>query len=574
MPTGVALFMPALRPIARRLLPAALLMMGSAMLIGAVAPTPAIPAPAPARAPAAPAIAPTPAPIDDIAATNRSVVRVVTVAIVNGEVVGFGHGSGFAIAPNRIVTNAHVVAQAQEYPENVVIGIVPSEGSRSYPGRVVRVDSRRDLAIVELDGGRLPAVSLFTNAVSQRQNVYALGYPGNVDLASAQNMDDFIRPRSPVASDGIISSTDTVNGVAALVHDADIARGNSGGPLVDACGRVVGVNSFISRADDGDSPFSFAVTVRELAAFLQGAGQHFTGVATPCVTAAESSARSAAQSAEERRIARETADAARQAQLAKDAEDLSILRAAAQDRRDNFMALSFLLFGIGILAGAASFVYQIQEKPRERRAAILSALLLAGGAIILFLMRPSAGDVHLDRSDPLPANEASSPQNTARGTPAGATATPSTSRAPRPVAVAGYGRLLCRVDRNRGRITVSTGDDTVLSVTPGGCVNGRTQYSAAGSAGWSRTLVPDHEATVSRLSYNPATQDYVVKRYLLSMEGMDAVRRQRTPLSVAGCTANPAVLAQLTRRESAITAHLPAQPNEEIVSHCTVQPAD
>ncbi|MFM6853914.1 MAG: serine protease, partial [Sphingopyxis sp.] len=79
---------------------------------------------------------------------------------------------------------------------------------------------------------------------------------------------------------------------------------------------------------------------------------------------------------------------------------------------------------------------------------------------------------------------------------------------------------------------------------------------------------------VSRLSYNPATQDYVVKRYLLSMEGMEAVRRQRTPLSVAGCTANPAVLAQLTRRENAISAHLPAQPNEEIVSHCTVQPAD
>jgi S1-C subfamily serine protease len=46
---------------------------------------------------------------DDISAASRSVVRVVTVAMVDGEVVGFGHGSGIAISPTRIVTNAHVV---------------------------------------------------------------------------------------------------------------------------------------------------------------------------------------------------------------------------------------------------------------------------------------------------------------------------------------------------------------------------------------------------------------------------------------------------------------------------------
>ncbi|MCH3002760.1 hypothetical protein K3W91_14770, partial [Listeria monocytogenes] len=76
-----------------------------------------------------------PARADDISATGRGVVRVVTIAIVEDEVVGFGHGSGFAVAPNRIVTNAHVVELLTRYPGNVVIGIVPSEGSKSYQGK-------------------------------------------------------------------------------------------------------------------------------------------------------------------------------------------------------------------------------------------------------------------------------------------------------------------------------------------------------------------------------------------------------------------------------------------------------
>lgn len=76
-----------------------------------------------------------PARADDISASARGVVRVVTIAVVDDEVVGFGHGSGFAVAPNRIVTNAHVVELAARYPDNVVIGVVPSEGDKSYQAR-------------------------------------------------------------------------------------------------------------------------------------------------------------------------------------------------------------------------------------------------------------------------------------------------------------------------------------------------------------------------------------------------------------------------------------------------------
>ena len=98
---------------------------------------------------------------DDIGATARGVVRVVTIAVVEGQVVGFGHGSGVAVAPNRIVTNAHVVELAQRYPENVVVGVVPSEGSKSYQGHVIAIDTQRDLALVEFTGAKLPVATLY-----------------------------------------------------------------------------------------------------------------------------------------------------------------------------------------------------------------------------------------------------------------------------------------------------------------------------------------------------------------------------------------------------------------------------
>lgn len=504
----------------------------AALSLGAAAPVP--------RAPVVEAQA-TPA-SDDVTATERSVVRVVTVATVLGQVVGFGHGSGFAVAPNRIVTNAHVVGDAEEFPDNVVIGIVPSEGSRSYQGRLIRIDRRRDLALVEIVDGRVPAASVFTGPVPQREQVFALGYPGNVDVATARSADDFIRPRSPLASDGIVSARDRISNTDVLVHDADIARGNSGGPLVDACGRVIGVNAFISRADEGDSPFSFAVSVRELAQFLQDAGQRFTGVASECLTVAEAAARDGALDAEGRRAAAIAAEREAGRREAR-AQELERLKAEVQSRRETYIALAIVLFGAAVLAGAASFMYAGQNKPRERRAAILAGALLALAALIVFLLRPSPADVRLP-----------DPERTQAPVPAD------------PVALTG--NLVCTIDRNRGRITVSAGEDTALSIDGDGCVNGRTQYVRGPDGLWSRTLVPDADATISRVSYNERNGTYVVRRYLMSLEGMQSARRQRGDADARGCTADPERLAALVAREGAIAAILPPRPNEELVSQC------
>jgi S1-C subfamily serine protease len=218
-----------------------------------------------------------PARADDISVAGRSVVRVVVISFgEDGEVTGFGHGSGFAVAPNRIVTNAHVVAQAQQAAQEgrtVSIGVVPSQGAQAGRARVVAIDPARDLALLEVEGANLPAIPLYVGPLDDGAPIAALGYPGNVDLATARSADDYIQPLPPTRSVGIFSNVRPINGITTLLHTANIARGHSGGPLLDQCGRVLGVNTLITRNQDGDAPFAFAVSNRELTAFLGQARQ-------------------------------------------------------------------------------------------------------------------------------------------------------------------------------------------------------------------------------------------------------------------------------------------------------------
>jgi S1-C subfamily serine protease len=130
---------------------------------------------------------------DDVGAAARGVVRVVTVAMVDGEVVGFGHGSGVAVSPTRIVTNAHVVDSAVRYPANVAVGVVPSEGQKSYAAKLIAVDAKRDLALIELSEGRLPAAAIFTGPIAA---IAASTAPSSRSTSSGKQR---LQGRSPAA---------------------------------------------------------------------------------------------------------------------------------------------------------------------------------------------------------------------------------------------------------------------------------------------------------------------------------------------------------------------------------------
>ncbi len=474
-----------------------------------------------------------PARADDISASARGVVRVVTIASAEDEVAGFGHGSGFAVSPERIVTNAHVVELAARYPGNVVVGVVPSQGDKAFQGRVVAVDPDRDLALIEVKGLRLAPLALYNGPAADGEMMVALGYPGNVDLATARTAADFITPLSPVRSQGVFSGRRMMSGTQVLLHTANIARGNSGGPLLDRCGRVLGVNSAITRGEEGDASFGFAIAGTELAAFLREAGQGASVVATPCTSIED---RLAADLAAER-DAQGAASAAAQEARADREEALIEARAANEVRRENFMAGAAVMLVLGALAvGGAGLLVQRRDD-RARLAAIGGGVLMLG-AVGLFVLRPDFNP------DSVAAAAKDAKPREAKG------------------------RMVCAIDPARSRVTVSATTDVALDWQGDGCMNGRTQYAEDGRGGWARILVPDDEATVSILAYQPATRTYSNTRYLLGDQAMGEARRLRRAVTLKSCSTDDAQRASLAAQQSAIRAALPPLPNEKLVYSC------
>ena len=478
---------------------------------------------------------------DDVGAAARGVVRVVTVAMVDGEVVGFGHGSGVAVSPTRIVTNAHVVDSAVRYPANVAVGVVPSEGQKSYAARLVAVDARRDLALIELTEGRLPAATIYTGPVTAGLDVVALGYPGNVDLASARSASDYILPRAPVRSEGDVSAMQAVSGVATLLHTANIARGNSGGPLVDGCGRVIGINSFMTRADEGDAGFAFAVASRELTAFLAESRQAYNGVGTACISLAEAEARDrAAAEAEAKAASAANADrAAASAQEAKQQERAAT--EAALTARENRIALAGLALVLAAMAGGAGWVWR-RDGDGKAGASMGAGALLALGAVALFVTRPSLVE----------ATPAAAPANAETG--------------PELVTAAPTGKRICTLRPDRSRITVSKADDVELALSASGCAGG-AQFVPSTDGGWTRAVVASDAGAASIVTLSADGATYRIERWLPDGATLTKLRDLQGG-AAASCTSDAAALDQLRATTAAVRATLGEVPNERLVYEC------
>ncbi|MDV3459338.1 serine protease [Sphingomonas sp. HF-S4] len=485
----------------------------------------------------------TPARADDISASGRGVVRIVTIAVVEDEVVGFGHGSGFAVAPNRVVTNAHVVELADRYPGNVVIGIVPSEGDKSFQGKLVAIDQQRDLALIEFSGVRLSPLTLFTGLPADGESLIALGYPGNVDLATARSAADFIRPQSPVRSQGGFAGNRMLQGTNVLLHTASIARGNSGGPLLDRCGRVLGVNSAITRADEGDSTFAFAIAGNELAAFLQGAKQPFASVGIPCTSVEEQLAqeRDADEKARIEADAKARADAARSADEREDT--IAQARARNAAARENYMAGAAVLLVLGALALGGAGLLLSRERQREAIWLAAGGGVLMLGAVALFVSRPDFDETKI-------------------------LSIPKASAGPAVPSQSALGRMVCTLVPARSRVTVTAVDKVDLDIGADGCINGRTQYAESGTR-WQRILVPEQEQSVSVLDYDPGSRIYTNTRYLLSSAQMEKARALRSSVPIKTCSADQAARAALATQQQALRAALPQVYNEKLVYSCS-----
>lgn len=159
-----------------------------------------------------------------------------------------GSGSGVIVTEDGyILTNNHVVEGADDDGIEVVLG----DGKQKFPARIVGKDPQTDLALLKIDATNLPAITLAdSEKLEVGDVVLAIGNP----FALGQSV-----------SLGIVSalgrSVNTADYADFIQTDAAVNMGNSGGALVDARGRLVGINQSIASPSGGNAGIAFAVPV-------------------------------------------------------------------------------------------------------------------------------------------------------------------------------------------------------------------------------------------------------------------------------------------------------------------------
>ncbi len=166
-------------------------------------------------------------------------------------------GSGFVIdADGYILTNAHVVNGARRV--QVVVRPANADGSlataltaraKTHDARIVGVSTEFDLALLKIEGLKLPPLPLATySELRQGETVFAFGSPMGLRNSLSHGLVSAVARQLSPDSPLIYVQT-----------DAPVNPGNSGGPLVNIRGEVVGVNTFILSQSGGNEGLGFAV---------------------------------------------------------------------------------------------------------------------------------------------------------------------------------------------------------------------------------------------------------------------------------------------------------------------------
>ncbi len=190
-----------------------------------------------------------------------------------------GLGSGVIIsADGYIITNNHVVEEADELK-------VLLNDEREFTAKVIGTDPKTDVAVIKIEGANLPAATLADSTKLRVGDVvFAIGNPLGVGQTVTM---------------GIISATgrrvgilDEVGGYEDFIQtDAAINQGNSGGALIDARGRLVGINSAIISTSSGNIGIGFAIPVNLASSIMHSlidtgtVARGYLGVSTDALTA-------------------------------------------------------------------------------------------------------------------------------------------------------------------------------------------------------------------------------------------------------------------------------------------------
>lgn len=199
---------------------------------------------------------------------------VLVLALGGGQVA---NGTGFVVGPGLIVTNEHVIADAARIGGQIMVihhtlpgpqpaTILATQGPLEQNGG--------DYALLRIANTSLPSFQLhYSSGSLTLTNVVAAGFPGDVletdtQFTALMQGDLSAVPSLSVTDGAIITEQALAEGTNVLVHSAPLSNGNSGGPLVDYCGRVVGINTFVRRGDL--RTLNFALASEDLLVFLEG----------------------------------------------------------------------------------------------------------------------------------------------------------------------------------------------------------------------------------------------------------------------------------------------------------------
>lgn len=201
-----------------------------------------------------------PPPDDGIASGIAEAVRgsIVRVSGSTPECDGGVSGSGFVIAPEIVATNAHVVAGV----ERPLVRLRASDSL--LPGTVIHFDPNLDIALIDVPGLRQPALPLLKVKAATGDDAVVAGFPESGPFVAQA-----ARVRALMNAVG-----DDIYGTAGVEREIYVLRtsvrpGNSGGPLVDGDGRVMGM---VFGSDKGEEQTAYAISARHLRDAVDGSG--------------------------------------------------------------------------------------------------------------------------------------------------------------------------------------------------------------------------------------------------------------------------------------------------------------
>ncbi len=477
---------------------------------------------------------------------ERGIVRVVVILESPQGRMLYGSGSGFVVAPNLVVTNAHVVAPARQRAEYGV-AIVPPQGEGLIPARIIRYSPLSELALLEFRGGPdIVPLTISTVEPHPGDGVVALGYP-DVDYQGATGA-DLLRPAPPSRTSGQIASlrdrAPTGDAIPTINHQAVISSGSSGGPLVDECGRVLGVNSWHVSGADTRETRGVSTRATQLLQFLDEAG------VTP--TLSDERCLSFAERIEAERVQTIDALQAQNEELASKLETADRLtRIAVVILIGGTLALfvAVCVLGAVVLSRRRAPHYaphvaqqeHVQPEPFETPRRRFGVVAIVGGAAIAAILIVAAGVALL------------------RARESGET---ETVAAP----AAFSGSISCTLDRAASAGAQGVSD---MSFTASGalCVNERTLYAPLdGNGRFRRAIVLGEARALDVLTIDPETGEFRRERYPLNGDDFAAANQAVAESSVGrGCDGDSDAVAH---RNETLMRFAQGEPTQRLVWRC------